>query len=143
MVPSELAAVSTIAPKLADPSSQCKTQYDLSGLFLFIGERAVFIRGVFGVIVNIFAVFEKRRGHRPRFAVRAANRRAAVLREVNAAHAVGFVRAAAMKQITVKSHDAAGGNDERIAGIRTGVADEVVRALFLVMIDDLVLGAAA
>src|SRR5262249_38194158 len=79
--------------------------------------------------------------HCPRLAIGTLNGCAAVLRKINAAHAVCFVRSAAMKHITIKCHDTARRNNERVARIWSRVSDEIVRALFLVMINDLALGA--
>src|ERR1017187_7501887 len=111
---------------------------------LFLRRKwSVFFRRVTGAIINIFSTLEKRRGHRPRFAVGTVDRGTAVLRQIYATHPVRLVRPAAMKQITVERHDAAGGNNQRIARITAGIADEVVRPFFLVMVNDFAARAAA
>ena len=68
------------------------------------------------VVVDVFPVLQERCGHCPRLAVGPGDGRGAVLGQVNAAHVLGLVGAAAMEDEAVEGDDAAGGDDDRVAG---------------------------
>src|SRR5205823_4753109 len=49
---------------------------------------------------------------------------------------------AAMEDVAIEGDDASGGYDDCIAGVVAGIADQVVGAVFLSVVDDAVLGSA-
>src|SRR5580658_4895546 len=112
-------------------------------LFFCLGEGTEALGLVIVVVVDVLSVLKKRGRHRPRFAIRAIDWLRAVLRQIDAAHAICLVRSAAMEDEAVEGNDASRRHNQRITWVRSGVPDEVVRAVLLDVVDDRALRAAA
>src|SRR6185437_14689177 len=91
---------------------------------------------VLGVVVDIFAILEEWGRHRPRLAIWTINRSRAVLGQIDAAHAVGLVRSAAMEDEAVEGDDASRRHNQGITRIVARVADEIVSHGLLDVVDD-------
>src|SRR6476620_73512 len=112
--------------------TSCKTH----GPLFLLRERPEVLRTVPRMIVNDLAALHERRGHRPRFSVGALDRLSTVLGKIDAAHAIRRVRSAAMENVARERHDAARRHDHGIARILAKITNEIVRTLFLLVVDD-------
>lgn len=88
------------------------------------------------MVVNVLPIFEERSGHRPRLAIRTVDRLRAVLWQIDAAHALCLVRAAAMKHIAVKGYNAPRRHNHCITRIAPRIADKIIRSVLLGVADD-------